>query len=81
MKPEKRQRIDFYQEQVGDVLGRLFGVTPAPPTEVTLFSQNPTFAEGLAVARMALDQAQFAVSRADETSEEVKAFTAARPDL
>jgi len=77
MKPEKRQRIDFYQDQVGDVLGRLFGATPAPPTEVMLSSQNPTFAEGLAVARMALDQAQFAVSRADETSEEVKALKAA----
>jgi hypothetical protein len=58
MKPEKRSRIDFYQDQVGDVLGRLFGATPVPSTEVMLSSQNPVFAEGLAVARMALDQAE-----------------------
>ncbi len=77
MKPEKRSRIDFYQDQVGDVLGRLFGATPAPSTEVMLSSQNPVFAEGLAVARMALDQAQQALGRADETSEEVKVLKAA----
>jgi hypothetical protein len=34
MKSEKRQRIDFYQDQVGDVLGRLFGAAPGPSTEV-----------------------------------------------
>ncbi|MBV9688672.1 MAG: hypothetical protein JO202_03070 [Ktedonobacteraceae bacterium] len=40
MKSEKRQRIEFYQDQVGDVLGRLFGATPAtvPSTEVMLSS-------------------------------------------
>jgi hypothetical protein len=42
-----------------------------------LSSQNPVFAEGLAVARMALDQAQQALSRTDETSEEVKVLKAA----
>src|SRR5256886_6141668 len=77
MKSEKRSRIDFYQDQVGDVLGRLFGATPGPSTEVMLSSQNPVFAEGLAVARMALDQAQQALNRTDETSEEVKALKAA----
>jgi len=77
MKPEKRSRIDFYQDQVGDVLGRLFGATPVPSTEVMLSSQNPVFAEGLAVARMALDQAEFALNRTEETSEEVKALKAA----
>jgi hypothetical protein len=34
------------------------------------------FGEGLAAARMALDQAQQALGRADETSEEVKALKA-----
>jgi hypothetical protein len=77
MKPEKRSRIDFYQDQVGDVLGRLFGATPAPSTEVMLSSQNPVFAEGLAVARMALDQAQQALSRTEETGEQVNALKAA----
>jgi hypothetical protein len=77
MKPEKRQRIDFYQDQVGDVLGRLFGATPAPSNEVMLSSQNPVFAEGLAVARMALDQAQQALSQTEETSEEVNALKVA----
>src|SRR5258708_4550814 len=77
MKPEKRSRIDFYQDQVGDVLGRLFGATPVPSTEVMLSSQNPVFAEGLAVARMALDQAQQALSQTEETSEQVNALKAA----
>jgi hypothetical protein len=76
MKPEKRSRIDFYQEQVGDVLGRLFGAAPGPSTEVMLSSQHPVYAEGLAVARMALDHAQQALGRADETSEEEKALKA-----
>src|SRR5260370_1302742 len=47
MKPEKKARIDFYQEQVGDVLGRLFGAMVAPATEISLATQNPLFAEGL----------------------------------
>lgn len=58
------------------MLSRLFGAA-APSTEVTLSSQNPVFAEGLAIARMALDQAQQAVSRTEETSEEVKTLKAA----
>lgn len=77
MKPEKLSRIDFYQDQVGDVLGHLFGATPVPSTEVMLSSQNHVFAEGLAVARMALDQAELALNRTEETSEEVKALKAA----
>ncbi len=78
LKPEKKARIDFYQEQVADVLARLFGAIPTqtPPTEVGLAAQNPVFAEGLAVARMALDQAQLATQRAEETSEDVKALKA-----
>src|SRR5450755_2479515 len=72
MKPEKRARIDFYQNQVGDVLGRLFGTMAVPSNETSLATQNPVFAEGLAVARMALDQAQLAAQRAEETGEEVQ---------
>jgi len=77
MKSEKRARIEFYQDQVADVLGRLFGSMPAhvsPADNTSLVTQNPTFAEGLAVARMALDQAQFAVNRVEETSDEIKAL-------
>jgi antirepressor protein/ORF6C domain-containing protein len=79
MKSEKKARIDFYQDQVADVLGRLFGAMPtqAPTTEVLLASQNPVFAEGLAVARMALDQAQQALGRAEATSQDVKALKSA----
>jgi P22_AR N-terminal domain len=78
MKPEKKARIDFYQDQVGDVLGRLFGTlsTTLPSSEASLVVQNPVFAEGLAVARMALDQAQLAAQKAEETSEEVQALKA-----
>jgi P22_AR N-terminal domain len=78
MKPEKKARIDFYQDQVGDVLGRLFGsMAVAPePTDASLAAQNPVFAEGLAVARMALDQAQLAAQKAAETGEEVQALKA-----
>jgi hypothetical protein len=76
MKPEKRARIDFYQNQVGDVLGRLFGTMAVPSNETSLATQNPVFAEGLAVARMALDQAQLAAQRAEETGEEVQALKA-----
>jgi hypothetical protein len=79
MKPEKKARIDFYQEQVADVLARLFGATLAqtPTAEGGLVAHNPVFAEGLAIARMALDQAQMATQRAEETGEEVQALKAA----
>jgi hypothetical protein len=76
MKPEKKARIDFYQEQVAEVLGRLFGTTVAPSTDVSLATQYPVFAEGLAVARMALDQAQLATQKAEETGAEVQALKA-----
>lgn len=78
MKPEKRERIDFYQDQVADVLGRLFGTISAatPTTGISLAAQNPLFGEGLAVARMALDQAQLAAQKAEETGEEVQALKA-----
>jgi len=78
MKPEKKARIDFYQEQVADVLARLFGTmsVQVPSSSVSLTAQNPVFAEGLAVARMALDQAQRATQQAEETSEDVKALKA-----
>jgi P22_AR N-terminal domain len=78
MKLEKKARIDFYQDQVGDVLGRLFGTlsTTPPSSEASLVAQNPVFAEGLAVARMALDQAQLAVQKVQETSEEFRALKA-----
>ncbi len=77
LKPEKKARIDFYQDQVGDVLGRLFGtLSLTAPSSDSLVAQNPVFAEGLAVARMALDQAQLAAQKAEETGEEVQALKA-----
>src|SRR6266478_3672885 len=75
MKPEKKARIDYYQEQVRDVLNRLFGIATPPATvEGSLVEQHPAMAEGLAIARMALDQAQLAAQKSEETSEEVKAL-------
>lgn len=77
MKPEKKARIDYYQDQVRDVLNRLFGTaTPAVPVEGSLIDQHPAVGEGLAIARMALDQAQLAAQKSEETSEEVKALKA-----
>lgn len=77
MKPEKKARIDFYQNQVHDVLNRLFGAaTPSARVEGSLVEQHPEMAEGLAIARMALDQAQLAAQKSEETSEEVKALKA-----
>ncbi|HLZ62298.1 MAG TPA: phage antirepressor N-terminal domain-containing protein [Ktedonosporobacter sp.] len=74
MKPEKKARIDYYQDQVADVLSRLFGTTTPIPNEGSLVEQHPALAEGLAIARMALDQAQLAAQRSEETSEEVRAL-------
>jgi hypothetical protein len=77
MKPERKARIDFYQEQVADVLGRLFGALPtAISAPASLAQQNPVFAEGLAVARMALDQAQLAAQTAADTRDEISALKA-----
>src|SRR5258708_18563931 len=42
MKPEKKARIDYYQDQVRDVLNLLFGTaTPPPPAEESLSAQHP----------------------------------------
>jgi hypothetical protein len=76
MKAEKKARIDFYQAQVADVLGRLFGSSPvtSPSTEVSLGEQHPAYTEGLAIARMALDTAQLASAQADKIDKEVEAL-------
>jgi len=78
MKAEKKARIDYYQTQVAEVLGRLVGTVPGvtPATEVSLAEQNSVYAEGLAVARMALDTAQLANTKAEETGQEIKALRA-----
>lgn len=76
MKAEKKARIDYYQTQVADVLGRLFGSSPvvSPSTEASLGEQHSAYAEGLAIARMALDTAQLANTQAEKTGKEVEAL-------
>jgi hypothetical protein len=78
MKPERRERIDRYQTQVADVLARLFGSLPPQATDPQLLTiQHPVFAEGLAVARLALDEAQRAARQAHSVEEALASASAA----
>lgn len=61
LKKEKQERVLLFQRQVADVLDRLFG--PGPDS-----SNEPAYAEGIAIARLANEQAQMAIQRV-ETSE------------
>jgi hypothetical protein len=67
LKPEKQQRISRYQQQVADVLDRLFGIGAQTPTVQTSTGGGiaPAYAEGLAIARMASEQALEALQKAD----------------
>jgi hypothetical protein len=72
LKPEKQQRIYRYQKQVADVLDRLFGPGPqgsAPDATRAVVEAEPEYAEGLAIARMASEQAQQALQKADTAHE------------
>jgi hypothetical protein len=68
LKPEKQQRIYHYQKQVTDVLDRLFGIgepRPVPEETSAVVETAPAYAEGLAIARMASEQAQQALLEAE----------------
>jgi hypothetical protein len=71
LKPEKQERIYQYQRKAADVLDRLFGVGPQVLAEGTtaLVEAAPDYAEGLAIARLASEQAQRALQKASETDE------------
>ena len=70
LKLDKQQRIYRYQQQVADVLDRLFGMglgvsLPDPKAA----SPHSEYAEGLAIARMAGEQAQMALQKVDTVNE------------
>jgi hypothetical protein len=72
LKADKQERIYQYQRKAADVLDRLFGVGPRVPTESTravVVEAIPDYAEGLAIARMASEQAQLALQKAKEVDE------------
>jgi hypothetical protein len=63
LKPEKQERIYRYQQQVADILDRLFG---GPDAETTaMVPVEPEYTEGLAIARMAVEQAELAQRKVD----------------
>jgi len=58
LKQERQERILRFQRQAADVLDRLFGPgLPAPAATSTLVQDEPVYAEGLAIARLASEQA------------------------
>jgi hypothetical protein len=75
LRPGKRERIEYFQAQAGDVLNRFFG--PSPDSEgsgsalvtVSPTSPEPAYAEGLAIARLAWEAAQLAEKRAEQALE------------
>jgi P22_AR N-terminal domain/ORF6C domain len=74
LKAEKQERIVDYQRKAADTLDRLFGVGPHVPVEGTttaVVEAAPAYAEGLAIARMATEQAQQALQKAEEASAHV----------
>jgi hypothetical protein len=76
LKQEKQERIYRYQKQVADVLDRLFGVGPEADTTRSVVEAEPEYAEGLAIARMASEQAQLALQKVDTASAHVTVIEA-----
>ncbi len=81
LKPEKQERVLLFQRKVADVLDRLFGPGPASSTEaaalVPAAPQEAAYAEGLAIARMASEQAQLASHKAEAVEARLIALEAA----
>lgn len=72
LKREKQERVLLFQRKVADVLDRLFGPGPDSTTTTALVHSSPqeaAYAEGLAIARMASEQAEL-------TSQKVQAVEA-----
>jgi len=66
LKPEKRERVLLYQQQVADVLSRLFGPPAVAPDAgdsgraVATTAAEPPYALGLAIARLEAEAAELA---------------------
>jgi hypothetical protein len=72
LKPEKQERIYQYQRKAADVLDRLFGVGPELPADTmtnALIATEPAYAEGIAIARLASEQAERALLKAQSAEE------------
>jgi ribosomal protein L24E len=77
LKREKQERVLLFQRKVADVLDRLFGPGPESTALVPAPPQEAAYAEGLAIARMASEQAQLAAQKAEAVDARVAAFEAA----
>lgn len=75
LKGEKQERIRRYQQRVADVLNRLFG-PPDVGSETRAVAVDPTYGEGLAIARMALETAEIAQQKAETVEVHVSSFEA-----
>ena len=77
LKRDKQERVLVFQQKVADVLDRLFGPAPESTALVPASPQEAAYAEGLAIARMASEQAQLATQKAEIVNARVAAFEAA----
>ena len=77
LKKENQERILLFQRQVADVLDRLFGPGPDSSTLVSASSDEPPYAEGIAIARLASEQAQMAIQRVETSEAKLANFEAA----
>lgn len=77
LKRDKQERVLLFQRKVADVLDRLFGPGPESSALVPAPPQEAAYAEGLAIARMASEQAQLAAQKAETVDARVAAFEAA----
>ncbi len=77
LKQEKQERVLLFQRRVADVLDRLFGPGPEEASTTTLAPSSPqeaAYAEGLAIARMASEQAQLASQHVEVVEARITAF-------
>lgn len=82
LKREKQERVLLFQRKAADALDRLFGPGPESTVEAsTALSptspQEAAYVEGLAIARMASEQAQLASQKAEAVDARVTTFEAA----
>jgi hypothetical protein len=76
LKGEKQERIRRYQQRVADVLNRLFGPPEAGSKTTAVIPADEAYAEGMAIARMAMETAELAQQKADAVEGRVTATEA-----
>ena len=82
LKREKQERVLLFQRKVADALDRLFGPGPDPFVGETMTALVPTspqeaaYTEGLAIARMANEQAQLTAQKVEAVEAKVTTFEA-----